>query len=171
MAVLAGHGWKGVELAEADLLDMASLEAALADRDVAYHLVHCMRAGDDLEDIDRRGAENFAAAAARTGVKRIVYLGGLTARGADPPRRLTLAFGVKAPDAGVPEFEITPVGPAHARITVTAYWHPAGPLGLLYWYALAPSHGLIFHGMQRAIALRAEEARRDVNRARIPAPP
>ena len=50
------------------------------------------------------------------------------------------------------------MGPAHARITVTAYWHPAGPLGLLNWYALAPSHGLIFHGMARAIALRAEEA-------------
>jgi hypothetical protein len=89
--------------------------------------------------------------------------------GADPPRRLTLAFGMKAPGAGVLEFEITPVGPAHARITVTAYWHPAGPLGLLYWYALAPSHGLIFHGMARAIALRAEEARRDVNPAPIPA--
>jgi uncharacterized protein YbjT (DUF2867 family) len=78
--------------------------------------------------------------------------------GADPLRRLTLAFGMKAPGAGVLEFEVRPVGPAHTRITVTAYWHPAGTLGLLYWYAFAPSHALIFHGMARAIALRAEDA-------------
>ena len=453
MEVLAGRSWEGVQLARADLLDMASLEAALAERDVAYYLVHCMRAGDDFEDIERRGAENFATAAARAGVKRIVYLGGLIPRGADsqhlisrritgeilragsvpvtelragiivgpgcasfeiirdlvnhlpvmltprwvqsksppialsnvlhylievagkeqaagliydiagpqvlsykelmlqygkavgksplivavpvlsprlssywlrivtavptstgralidglklhieaddrairalipqrlltyaeavqdvfeverrhavaarwtegalmyrdynpdyafyakrdsgafvaratpeavwaqvaaiggengyyacnllwsiretidwalggngrsrgrrdpqdvrvgdaidswrvigaePPRRLTLAFGMKAPGAGVLEFEIVPLGPAHTRITVTAYWHPAGPLGLLYWYALAPSHGLVFHGMARAIALRGEEAGRDPIPAPIPARP
>ena len=87
--------------------------------------------------------------------------------GAEPPRRLTLAFGMKAPGAAVLEFEITPVEPAHTRITVTAYWHPAGALGLLYWYALAPSHGLIFHGMARAIALRAEEASRQAAPASI----
>jgi hypothetical protein len=50
------------------------------------------------------------------------------------------------------------VGPAHTRVTVTAYWHPAGALGLLYWYAFAPSHALVFHSMARAIALRAEES-------------
>lgn len=441
MAVLAARGWQGVELAQADVLDTRTLEAALAGQDVAFYLVHCMRAGDDFDDAERRGAENFAAGAASAGVKRIVYLGGLIPRGADsrhlvsrrvtgeilragpvpvtelragiivgpgcasfeiirdlvnhlpvmltprwvqsksppialsnvlnylievagktqaagriydiagpeilsykelmqqygqavgksplivpvpvlsprlssywlrivtavptstgralidglklhieandseiralipqrlltyaeaveevfeveqrhavaarwtegalmyrdynpnyafyakrdsgsfiaraspkavwdqvaaiggenryyafswlwgiretidwalggpgrnrgrrdpqqvrvgdaidswrvigadPPRRLTLAFGMKAPGAGVLEFDVVPVGPAHARITVTAYWHPAGPLGLLYWYALAPSHSLIFHSMARAIALRAEEAR------------
>jgi uncharacterized protein YbjT (DUF2867 family) len=76
--------------------------------------------------------------------------------GVEPPRRLTLAFGMRAPGAGVLEFDVTPAGPEHTRITVTAYWHPAGVWGLLYWYAFAPSHFLVFHGMARAIALRAE---------------
>jgi uncharacterized protein YbjT (DUF2867 family) len=78
--------------------------------------------------------------------------------GAEPPRRLTLAFGMKAPGAGVLEFEITPINSEHTRITVTAYWHPAGVWGMLYWYAFAPSHFMVFHGMARAIALRAEGA-------------
>lgn len=80
--------------------------------------------------------------------------------GAEPPQRLTLAFGMKAPGAGVLEFEVTPAGPEHTRITVTAYWHPAGVWGLLYWHAFAPSHFLVFHGMARAIALRAERSER-----------
>ena len=440
MAVLAARGWKGVELAQADVLEMTTIEAALAGQDVAFYLVHCMRAGDDFDDVERRGAQNFAAAAARAGIKRIVYLGGLIPRdadsrhlvsrrvtgeilragtvpvtelragiivgpgcasfeiirdlvnhlpvmvtprwvqstsppialsnvlnylievavreeaagrvfdiagpeilsykelmlqygravgksplivpvpvlsprlssywlrlvtavpvstgralidglklhieaddreiralipqrlltyaeavqevfeverrhavaarwtegalmyrdynpnysfyakhdggsfiaraspkavwdhvaaiggdnryyalswlwgiretidwalggpgrnrgrrdpqevrvgdvidswrviGVDPPRRLTLAFGMKAAGAGVLVFDVTPVGPAHTRVTVTAYWHPAGALGLLYWYAFAPSHALVFHSMARAIALRAEES-------------
>ncbi|HET9593021.1 MAG TPA: hypothetical protein VFP17_08910, partial [Solirubrobacterales bacterium] len=47
--------------------------------DVAYYLVHSMgRGGDgDFAERDHRAAENFAAAAAAVGVKRIVYLGGL----------------------------------------------------------------------------------------------
>ena len=78
--------------------------------------------------------------------------------GADPPRRLTLAFGMKAPGAGVLEFDITPDGPDRTRITMTAYWHPAGVWGLMYWYAFAPSHFLVFNGMAQAIAKRAEAA-------------
>jgi hypothetical protein len=75
---------------------------------------------------------------------------------AEPPRRLTLAFGMKAPGAGVLEFEVAPVDAGQTRIMVTAYWHPAGVWGLLYWHAFAPSHFLVFHGMARAIAHRAE---------------
>jgi hypothetical protein len=41
---------------------------------------------------------------------------------------------------------------------VTAYWHPAGVWGLLYWYAFVPAHFVVFHGMARAIAHRAEGA-------------
>ena len=67
----------------ADVLEPQTLEAALADTDIAYYLVHCMRAGKDFESIERTGAENFAQAAARAGVKRIVYLGGLIPAGAD----------------------------------------------------------------------------------------
>jgi uncharacterized protein YbjT (DUF2867 family) len=67
------------EIVRGDVLDRASLDEALRGIDVAYYLVHSMgRGGDsDFEERDRRGARNFAAAAAAAGVERIVYLGGL----------------------------------------------------------------------------------------------
>ena len=43
----------------------------------AIYLVHAIGEGDDWEQRELRQAENFAAAAARAGVSRIVYLGGL----------------------------------------------------------------------------------------------
>jgi uncharacterized protein YbjT (DUF2867 family) len=75
--------------------------------------------------------------------------------GLEPQRRLTLLFGMKAPGAGILEFELEPEGEG-TRITATAYWHPKGAWGLLYWYPLAPFHGLIFSRMTEAIARRAE---------------
>jgi len=76
--------------------------------------------------------------------------------GVDPGRRLTLMFGMKAPGAGVLEFDIAPEPDQRTRVTATAYWHPAGVWGLLYWYAMFPAHLFIFDGMTRAIARRAE---------------
>ncbi len=69
----------GCEVREADVLDRPSLDRALAGVDVAYYLVHSMGRGadGDFADRDRRGAENFGAATAAAGVRRIVYLGGL----------------------------------------------------------------------------------------------
>jgi hypothetical protein len=78
----------------------------------------------------------------------------------EPERRLTLDFGMRAPGAGVIEFEIEPVDATRTRVTVTAYWHPQGVWGLLYWYALVPAHLFIFKGMTREIARRAERAAR-----------
>ncbi|HEX6944885.1 MAG TPA: DUF2867 domain-containing protein [Casimicrobiaceae bacterium] len=75
----------------------------------------------------------------------------------EPERRLTLHFGMRAPGTGVLEFELEP-GPLGTSITETAYWHPAGLWGLVYWYALVPFHLFIFKGMTRAIARRAEAA-------------
>lgn len=77
--------------------------------------------------------------------------------GLERERRLTLMMGMKAPGAGVLEFELDAVE-GGTRLTATAYWHPAGVWGLLYWYLLAPFHGLIFRGMTREIARRAERA-------------
>jgi uncharacterized protein YbjT (DUF2867 family) len=74
----------------------------------------------------------------------------------EPERRLTLDFGMRCPGAGVLEFEIEPLDAERTRVTVTAYWHPKGAWGLLYWYALVPAHLFIFKGMTREIARRAE---------------
>jgi len=80
-----------------------------------------------------------------------------------PQRRLTLFFGMRAPGSGVLEFELVPEGDS-TRIRVTAYWHPAGVWGLLYWYALVPAHLFLFAGLTRAIARRAEALARSGSR-------
>lgn len=72
-----------------DVTDAASLREALDGVDVAYYLVHSMSSTADFEDRDRLAARTFAAEARSAGVRRIVYLGGLT-----PP--------------GVPEEELSP---------------------------------------------------------------
>lgn len=75
--VLENREWTGVELAAADALRPDTLDQVLQDVDTAYYLVHSMAAGADFPSLDATAARNFAAAAERTGVRRIVYLGGL----------------------------------------------------------------------------------------------
>lgn len=65
------------EVVAGDVLDRTSLDAALSGVSVAYYLVHSMGAADAFVETDRRGAQNFGAAAKAAGVRRIVYLGGL----------------------------------------------------------------------------------------------
>jgi uncharacterized protein YbjT (DUF2867 family) len=72
----------GVEVVQGDVLDAASLAAAMQGVEAAYYLVHSMAARGDFEKRDRLAAENFAAAAHAAGVQRIIYLGGL---GEDEP--------------------------------------------------------------------------------------
>lgn len=75
----------------------------------------------------------------------------------EPERRLTLLMEMRAPGAGVLEFEIRDLG-ERRTISATAYWHPAGPPGLIYWYILLPAHLFLFRGLVNAIARRAERA-------------
>lgn len=65
------------EVVAGDVLQVETLDAALAGIQTAFYLVHSMGAGKDFEDEDRLAARNFAEAAKRNGVRRIVYLGGL----------------------------------------------------------------------------------------------
>ena len=66
------------EVVEGDVRDEASLDRALKGVHSAYYLVHSMSAGPDFAGIDRQAAATFGRAASRAGVRRIVYLGGLT---------------------------------------------------------------------------------------------
>ncbi len=75
--VIESREWPGVELAAADALHPESLDDVLRGVDTAYYLVHSMAAGSDFPRLDATAASNFAAAAERQGVRRIVYLGGL----------------------------------------------------------------------------------------------
>jgi uncharacterized protein YbjT (DUF2867 family) len=75
---------------------------------------------------------------------------------AEPAKRLTLLMEMRGPGSGVLEFEIEDRGD-HRVLRATAYWHPAGPAGLIYWYSLLPVHAFLFRGMTAAIAKRAEK--------------
>jgi uncharacterized protein YbjT (DUF2867 family) len=68
-----------VDAVQGDLLTGAGLEEALDGCSTTYYLVHSMEpaADGDFAGRDRRMAEAFAEAAARAGVERIVYLGGI----------------------------------------------------------------------------------------------
>ncbi|HEX5827776.1 MAG TPA: NAD(P)H-binding protein, partial [Candidatus Limnocylindrales bacterium] len=68
----------GAEVVAADLLAPDTLPRALDGVDVAYYLAHSMGEGErGFAERDRRAARDFAEAAARAGVTRIIYLGGL----------------------------------------------------------------------------------------------
>jgi uncharacterized protein YbjT (DUF2867 family) len=76
-----------------DAISGAGLLEALDGVEVAYYLIHSMeRAGTGVgpfQERERLAAENFAAAAADRGVRRIVYLGGLLGgRGEQASRHL-----------------------------------------------------------------------------------
>ena len=65
------------QVVRGDVLDPPSLEGALHGVHTAYYLVHLMSDSKDFEKEDRQAATNFADAARKAGVRRIVYLGGL----------------------------------------------------------------------------------------------
>jgi len=66
-----------------DLSDPESLAPLLSGCDAAYYLVHSLESsGKGYAERDRKLAEVFAQAAARAGVARIIYLGGLGELGA-----------------------------------------------------------------------------------------
>jgi uncharacterized protein YbjT (DUF2867 family) len=67
----------GLEVVEGDVLNSASVRAAMTGVGSAYYLVHSMGSTQSFEEQDRTGAQNFANAAREAGVRRIIYLGGL----------------------------------------------------------------------------------------------
>jgi uncharacterized protein YbjT (DUF2867 family) len=69
-----------VEVVRGDLLTGSGLEEALEGCSTAYYLVHSMEpatGNGSFAGRDRQMATSFAEAAARAGVERIVYLGGI----------------------------------------------------------------------------------------------
>ncbi|MGA7878114.1 MAG: NAD(P)H-binding protein [Desulfoferrobacter sp.] len=77
-----------VKMAVGDLLKPDTLYPAMEGIDVAYYLVHSMGGHSILDsrsfiERDFRAAENFMKAAEKTGLQRIIYLGGLGETGDD----------------------------------------------------------------------------------------
>ncbi|MEU3627223.1 NAD(P)-dependent oxidoreductase [Amycolatopsis coloradensis] len=74
---VAEEPWRDrVEVERGDVTDPASIEAALADGEVVYYLVHSLSRKDFVE-VDREAARTVAEAAKTAGVRRLVYLGGI----------------------------------------------------------------------------------------------
>lgn len=92
------------EIVEGDAADAEAVARAVRDVDVIYYLIHSMSAGRGFADADRRTAEVVARAAKASGVRRIVYLGGLHPDGADlsPHLRSRVEVGETLLDSGVP---------------------------------------------------------------------
>ena len=157
--VIEGREWQDVVLAEADALQPESLESVLEGVDIAYYLVHSMAAGKNFPELDARAARNFAEEAARQGVKRIVYLGGLVP---ESPKSMHLRSRQETGDilraGSVPVTEIRAgmiIGPGsaawevirdlvnHLPIMVTPRWvfsrsTPIALSNLLHYLADAP---------------------------------
>jgi uncharacterized protein YbjT (DUF2867 family) len=75
---LRGRPWADrVTVVRGDVLAPDTLVPALDGIDAACYLVHSMRSGRDFHERDLTAASAFAAAAGRSGVGRLVYLGGL----------------------------------------------------------------------------------------------
>jgi uncharacterized protein YbjT (DUF2867 family) len=96
-----------VEVVRGDVTDAASLGRAMDGVTVAYYLVHALGTGRSFEDTDRQAARIFGEQALRQGVRRIVYLGGLTPSGVperdlSPHLRSRAEVGRILLDSGVP---------------------------------------------------------------------
>src|SRR3954451_23299992 len=89
-----------------DVADTAAVTDALAGVDVAYYLVHSMAGGDGFSQRDRILAESFSTAAARAGVRRIVYLGGLGHGALSEHLRSRQEVGVALASSGIEVVEL-----------------------------------------------------------------
>jgi dihydroflavonol-4-reductase len=73
----AALGALGAEPVRGDVLDIASITAAMAGCDVAYHLagvnLFCLRNPSAMRAVNIAGSSNCVLAAARAGVARVVY--------------------------------------------------------------------------------------------------
>jgi uncharacterized protein YbjT (DUF2867 family) len=106
-SVLASRVNAATEVVHGDVLDAESLGPALAGVESAYYLIHSMGTGGDFEDQDRIAAHNFARAARRAGVRRIIYLGGLGhGQELSPHLRSRHEVGEILRESGVPVVEL-----------------------------------------------------------------
>jgi uncharacterized protein YbjT (DUF2867 family) len=78
---LAEVPWRAdVQIVTGDITDAAGVAAAMAEQHVVYYLVHSLQHKDFVR-LDREAAGIVGRAAKTAGVRRIVYLGGITPTG------------------------------------------------------------------------------------------
>ena len=86
--------------------------------------------------------------------------------GIEEGRSLKLRAEMIVPGEAILDFEIEPdeTGNGRCRLVQTARFLPRGLLGILYWYAVMPLHGIVFRRMLQGIR-RAAEAGAEQRRA------
>ncbi|WP_374581996.1 SDR family oxidoreductase [Frankia sp. CiP3] len=91
------------EIAAGDVTEATSVASAVAGQDVIYYLVHSLHRHDFVE-LDRHAARTVAGQAHAAGVRRIVYLGGITPDGQplSPHLASRAEVGQIMLDSGVP---------------------------------------------------------------------
>lgn len=104
---LQEHVSASTEIVAGDVLDEATLTAAMRGVDAAYYLVHSMGLTGSFEEADRTAARNFGRAANSAGVERIIYLGGLGSKYEElsPHLRSRQEVGQILRESGVPVLE------------------------------------------------------------------
>ena len=72
----------------------------------------------------------------------------------EPPRALALRAEMRLPGVAVLSLKVDPESsdPPRTRLVMTARFVPRGLLGIAYWYAVLPLHGIVFRTMLRGIA-------------------
>jgi len=76
---------------------------------------------------------------------------------AEPYRLLRLRAEMKVPGDAWLQFEARPQSDKETLLVQTAFFAPKGLSGLAYWYLLYPIHALVFSGLIRNLARRAEK--------------
>lgn len=69
---------KDIEIIKADFTKEENLDLAFKDSDIAYYLIHSMTDSPNFRKLEETCADNFGKYARKNGVKKIIYLGGLT---------------------------------------------------------------------------------------------
>jgi hypothetical protein len=77
----------------------------------------------------------------------------------EPGHLMRLRAEMKVPGRAWLEFEVMTQNHEDRPLLIqTAFFAPKGLFGIVYWYALYPIHSMIFGGMIRKLAKRAEES-------------
>ena len=65
---------------------------------------------------------------------------------------MLLLAEMKTPGDALLEFNIRPKGEGRITLEMVARFLPRGLFGILYWYALFPTHQWLFEGMLKKVA-------------------
>ena len=74
----------------------------------------------------------------------------------EPNKMMRLRAEMKVPGKAWMQFSVQPSEDGCSQLTQTAYFAPKGLFGHIYWYVLYPIHSIVFSGLIRAIAARAD---------------